>query len=207
LILAERNIPFADRISLSKRLFAAMGLCMFRTLSCFGITASLLTITTIIRPTTGFVASRNNRYQASTTHTTAPVPKRLYFATTTTTRLQSSIMSSTDIIPGRPTWQQTMLRIKDPKKSIAFYRDLMGFTLIDQFDFPQYKFSLYFLTTLPQGETYNLTPGSQQAHDYLWKMDGVALELTYNHGAEEQEDFQVHPGNQENDGFGHIAVK
>jgi len=117
-------------------------------------------------------------------------------------------MSSTDIIPGRPTWQQTMLRIKDPKASIKFYTELLGFTLVDKFDFPQYKFALYFLTTLKDGETYNLTPGTQEAHDYLWTMEGVALELTHNYGTESDEAFKgYHAGNQEKDGFGHIAVK
>lgn len=117
-------------------------------------------------------------------------------------------MSDESITPvrGRPTWQQTMLRIKDPKKSLEFYKSL-GFTHIDTFDFPQWKFSLYFMTTLPEGETYNLTPGSKEAHDYLWTMDGVALELTHNHGTEEQDGPVYHPGNQEKDGFGHIAVK
>ena len=62
------------------------------------------------------------------------------------------------------------------------------------------------MTTLPQGETYDLTPGSKEAHDYLWTMEGVALELTHNHGTEEG-DFKAHPGNQDKDGFGHIAVK
>ena len=38
----------------------------------------------------------------------------------------SSIATSDIVIPGRPTWQQTMLRIGDPEKSIAFYRDVMG---------------------------------------------------------------------------------
>ena len=100
-----------------------------------------------------------------------------------------------------------MLRIKDPSKSLPFYRDLLGFTLIDQFDFPQWGFSLYFLTTLPHGETYDLIPGTKEAHDYLWTMDGVALELTHNHGTESDTEFQgYHPGNKENDGFGHIAV-
>ena len=113
-------------------------------------------------------------------------------------------MSSTTIIPGRPTWQQTMLRIKDPQKSIPFYEKL-GFTLVDSFDFPQYKFSLYFMTTLPEGETYTLTPGTKEAHDYLWTMEGVALELTHNHGTE-NDDSKYHPGNAEKDGFGHIAV-
>jgi lactoylglutathione lyase len=182
-----------------------MGLWI-RTLSRFGVTASLFTACTIIRPTTGFV-SRNNRFKTtSTTTTTAPFFKRSYFATTSSSSSMSA--DTTTIIPGRPTWQQTMLRIKDPTKSIAFYRDLLGFTLIDKFDFPQWNFSLYFLTTLTQGETYDLIPGSQQAHDYLWTMDGVALELTHNHGTEEEGDlFQAHAGNQENDGFGHIAVK
>ena len=68
------------------------------------------------------------------------------------------------IIPGRPTWQQTMLRIKDPSKTIPFYTDLMGMTLIDTLDFPQWKFKLYFLTTLPEGEKYDLIPGTQEAH-------------------------------------------
>ena len=71
------------------------------------------------------------------------------------------------MIPGRPTWQQTMLRIKDPEKSIAFYEGL-GCTLVDKFDFPQYDFSLYFMTTIPENEEYTLTPGTQEAHDYLW---------------------------------------
>lgn len=98
-----------------------------------------------------------------------------------------------------------MLRIKDPAKSIAFYESL-GFTLIDSFDFPQYKFSLYFMTTLPQGETYTLKPGTAAAHDYLWSMEGVALELTHNHGTETNAEQKYYPGNQEKDGFGHIAI-
>ena len=97
-----------------------------------------------------------------------------------------------------------MLRIKDPAKSLPFYTDLLGFTLIDKFDFPQYKFSLYFLTTLPEGEEYTLTPGTQESHDYLWSMEGVALELTHNHGTED-DDSTYHAGNAEKDGFGHIA--
>jgi lactoylglutathione lyase len=100
-----------------------------------------------------------------------------------------------------------MLRIKDPEKSLAFYRDQLGMTLIDTMDFPQYKFSLYFLTTLPAGgEEYKLTPGTQEAHDYLWNMEGVALELTHNHGTETDGAQAYHAGNQEGDGFGHIAV-
>lgn len=42
-------------------------------------------------------------------------------------------------------FQQTMLRIKDPKRSLDFYTRIMGMTLITKLDFPGSKFSLYFL--------------------------------------------------------------
>jgi lactoylglutathione lyase len=40
---------------------------------------------------------------------------------------------------------QTMLRIKDPAASVPFYRDVMGMTLLDRYDFSGMKFSLYFM--------------------------------------------------------------
>ena len=95
---------------------------------------------------------------------------------------------------------------RDPAKSLPFYTELLGFTLIDKFDFPQYKFCIYFLTTLLEGEIYELTPGSPEAHQFTWSMEGVALELTHNYGTESDPDFKYHPGNTEKDGFGHIAV-
>ena len=105
----------------------------------------------------------------------------------------------------RASWQQTMLRIKDPVKSVAFYRDVMGMTLIDKLEFPDMTFDLYFLTTLPEGETYPHTPGTDEAHKYLWTMKGATLELTHNYGTEKDESFKYHPGNGEKDGFGHVA--
>lgn len=44
-----------------------------------------------------------------------------------------------------------MLRVKDYKKSVEFYTKYFGMTVIDTYDFPQWKFSLYFLGTLPKG--------------------------------------------------------
>ena len=104
-------------------------------------------------------------------------------------------------------------------------------TLIDKYKFEKYDFSLYFLASLKPGETYDLTPGTKEAHAYLWDCDRVTLELTvslllsslllysdlallrslsllhkHNHGTEEEEEFAYHPGNKEKDGFGHIAV-
>jgi len=113
--------------------------------------------------------------------------------------------STNVLVPGRPTWQQSMLRISDPKKSIPFYTDIMGMTVIDTLDFPQWNFKLFFLTTLPEGEEYTLTPGTKESHDYMWSIEGTALELTYNYGTEAEDFKGYHPGNKEKDGFGHVA--
>ena len=36
-------------------------------------------------------------------------------------------------------WQQTMLRIKDPKKSLPFYQDILGMTLVDKYNFEKVR--------------------------------------------------------------------
>ncbi|CAL1366891.1 unnamed protein product [Linum trigynum] len=41
--------------------------------------------------------------------------------------------------------QQTMFRIKDPKVSLDFYSRVLGMTLLKRLDFPEMKFSLYFM--------------------------------------------------------------
>mmetsp|Transcript_6182 Transcript_6182/g.13464 ORF Transcript_6182/g.13464 Transcript_6182/m.13464 type:complete len:401 (+) Transcript_6182:35-1237(+) len=135
---------------------------------------------------------------------------RLSFAAATspTHRAMSSTPTTNAVISGRPTWHQSMIRIADPSKTLPFYTDVLGMTYIDRLEFPQWNFSIYFVTTLPEGEKYALTPGTKAAHDYLWNYDGVTIELTHNHGTEKADaDFKgYHPGNAERDGFGHIAV-
>jgi len=98
-----------------------------------------------------------------------------------------------------------MLRVKDKDKSLQFYRDAMGMTLIDILKFPDMQFDLYFLTTLPKDQPYTLTPGTDEAHKYLWSMPGTTLELTHNYGTESDADLKYYPGNGEKDGFGHVA--
>jgi lactoylglutathione lyase len=110
--------------------------------------------------------------------------------------------------PHNFTWQQTMLRIKDPKITVPFYENNFGFTLIHKYDFPHWQFSLYFLTTLTEAEKACMpTPGSKESEQYLWSMQGTCLELTHNHGSENDPEFKVNNGNVEpHRGFGHIAV-
>lgn len=102
-----------------------------------------------------------------------------------------------------------MLRIKDPEKSLDFYKNKMGMRLLDKLDFEAMGFSLYFLASVPEGEK-TPEPGSVEAHQYLWTYPGTTLELTHNYGTEAEEGPIYHPGNQpregdRRDGFGHVA--
>ena len=96
---------------------------------------------------------------------------------------------------------QTMLRIKDPAKSVPFYEEVLGMTLLERFDFPDMAFSLYFMG-YPGG------PIPEDATERAkWIFDQPALlELTHNHGTENDPDFSHHNGNDEPRGFGHIGI-
>lgn len=88
-------------------------------------------------------------------------------------------------------FSQTMLRVKDPKKSVEFYQK-MGMKLVDERHFSD--FSLFFLGSNVDDTA---TPG---------KMFAPALELTHNHGTEADDDFKHYHGNEEGrQGFGHIG--
>ena len=96
---------------------------------------------------------------------------------------------------------QTMLRIKDPSRSVSFYQEVLGMTLLDQFDFPDMEFSLYFMgyptSEIPQ----------DKAERAKWVFEQSALlELTHNHGTESDASFTYHDGNQDPRGFGHIGI-
>ena len=126
--------------------------------------------------------------------------------------------------PGRTyaaSFQQTMLRIKDPAKTIPFYEKHFGMKLVHRYDFPQYKFSLYFMERPREQDVAKLPPaGTRESEQYLWSMPGTTLELTHNHGSESDPTFSVWSGNSGRDvpessplhmkdgpirGFGHIA--
>lgn len=95
-------------------------------------------------------------------------------------------------------FNQTMLRIKDPSVSLAFYIEVMGMTLVKKLDFPEMTFSLYFLA---YGHDKSLT-----SIENAFGRPGI-LELTHNYGTEADPDFGgYHDGNEEPKGFGHIGI-
>lgn len=99
---------------------------------------------------------------------------------------------------------QTMLRIRDPKPSLAFYQDVLGMTLLQQLDFEEMRFSLYFLAYLNDGESIPEDP-AERAH-FIFDRE-TTLELTHNWGTESDPDFKgYHDGNADPRGFGHIGI-
>eukprot|EP00494_Astrolonche_serrata_P026135 UN26396 len=103
-------------------------------------------------------------------------------------------------------FSQTMIRIKDPKKSLPFYQDMFGMTLLHEKHFPDKgKFSLYFLATLQEGQKPPKDT-KEAGRDMVKGNFGPVLELTHNHGTENEKDFAHYHGNEENrKGFGHIG--
>lgn len=100
-------------------------------------------------------------------------------------------------------FNHTMLRVKDPVKSLAFYTGVLGMTLLAIKKFPKMEFDLYFLAKLTDDERGNLPAGDDLAI-YTFRQRGI-LELTHNYGTEDKDNFSYHDGNEEPQGFGHIC--
>lgn len=99
-------------------------------------------------------------------------------------------------------FNHSMLRIKDPQVSLAFYTGVMGMHVLRKLDFPEMKFSLYFLHRAVDGENVPEDTGERTAWTFAQR--GI-LELTHNWGTEADPDFKYHDGNAQPQGFGHIC--
>ncbi|CAM8886377.1 unnamed protein product [Rhodiola kirilowii] len=99
--------------------------------------------------------------------------------------------------------QQTMYRIKDPKVSLDFYSRVLGMSLLKRLDFPEMKFSLYFMGY----EDVESAPG-HPTEKTVWTFSKKGtIELTHNWGTESDPEFKgYHNGNTEPRGFGHIGI-
>ncbi|KIP06135.1 hypothetical protein PHLGIDRAFT_128486 [Phlebiopsis gigantea 11061_1 CR5-6] len=98
-------------------------------------------------------------------------------------------------------FNHTMIRVKDPKVSLKFYCDVLGMDLIQEV--PMSDFTLYFLAFDQP------TEGMTEDEKRTIRLNREAvLELTHNHGTENDPNFQGYAsGNSEpGRGFGHIAI-
>jgi lactoylglutathione lyase len=99
-------------------------------------------------------------------------------------------------------FQQTMYRIKDPRRSLEFYSKVLGMTLLQKYDFPEMKFSLYFMGY----ESKDEIPKDDKERS-VWAMTRKAtIELTHNWGTENNPDFAYNIGNKDGIGYGHIGI-
>jgi lactoylglutathione lyase len=99
---------------------------------------------------------------------------------------------------------QTMLRVRDPSASLAFYQDVLGMTLLQKLDFEEMAFSLYFLAYLKDGEDIPADPAERARFIFTRE---TTLELTHNWGTEDDPEFAgYHNGNDDPRGFGHIGI-
>lgn len=97
--------------------------------------------------------------------------------------------------PSTYRFNHTMIRVKDHSKSLQFYQDILGMSLLRTSESPSSGFNLYFLGYVPGANNdVNTKP-----------LEGV-LELTWNYGTEKDEGFHYHNGNSEPQGFGHLAI-
>ncbi len=98
-------------------------------------------------------------------------------------------------------FNQTMLRIADPVRSLDFYTRVMGMTLLRKLDFPEMKFSLYFLT---HGEDFSDISADERERTAQTFGRPAMLELTHNWG-DTADTVEYHNGNSDPRGFGHIG--
>ncbi|KAL7888609.1 hypothetical protein AOLI_G00035830 [Acnodon oligacanthus] len=98
--------------------------------------------------------------------------------------------------------QQTMLRVKDPVKSLDFYTRILGLTLLQKIDFPSMHFTLYYLGYEDKKEV-----PQEVKERTAWTFSRRAtIELTHNWGSEADERLLYHHGNTQPTGFGHIGI-
>jgi len=99
---------------------------------------------------------------------------------------------------------QTMMRIKEPERSLDFYTRVLGMRLVRRFDFPEMKFTLFFLGMVTDKEENEIPEDKNKRATWLFGQKAM-LELTHNWGTEDDEKFAYHNGNAEPRGFGHIG--
>ncbi|XP_065324449.1 lactoylglutathione lyase-like isoform X2 [Gordionus sp. m RMFG-2023] len=109
-----------------------------------------------------------------------------------------SLCRSSDDITKDFIMQQTMLRIKDSKKSLEFYSKILGMSLLDRFDFPEMKFTIYFMG---YENIADIPTSKEDRIKWTFSRKGT-IELTHNWGSEDDPKIKYHDGNVDPKGFG-----
>ncbi|CAD6197239.1 unnamed protein product [Caenorhabditis auriculariae] len=99
-------------------------------------------------------------------------------------------------------FQQTMYRIKDPRKSLPFYTNVLGMRLLKQLDYESGKFSLFFMGYKDAGEI----PKDDSERARFALSTHSTIELTHNWGTENDPNLKHHNGNKDPKGYGHIGI-
>lgn len=99
----------------------------------------------------------------------------------------------------------TMVRIKDPERSLDFYTRALGMRLVRRLDFQEMKFTLYFLGYLTDADAAEVPSDDAKRTTFAFGREAL-LELTHNWGDEDEPELQFHNGNEEPKGYGHIGI-
>ena len=76
-------------------------------------------------------------------------------------------------------FNQTMFRIKDPQRTLKFYSDVMGMTLIKRFDFPAMEFTLYFMAALSPEELKAISDNNDERIKQTFARPAMLLSLIH----------------------------
>lgn len=108
--------------------------------------------------------------------------------------------------------QQTMVRVKDPVKSLEFYCDVLGFNLVMHREFPQWEFNVYFVAQVDPA----LIPTDPDEQWNFCMNSPACIELTWNYGSETADGLVYNTGNSDptgsqdgkkvKGGFGHLGI-
>ena len=119
-----------------------------------------------------------------------------------TTEHYPGVSTTADVATRGFVFNHSMLRVKDPQVALDFYTRILGMRVLRKLDFPEMKFSLYFLHHSVDGERAPDEVGERTA--WTFEQRGI-LEFTHNWGTENDPDFKYHDGNAQPQGFGHLC--
>lgn len=99
-------------------------------------------------------------------------------------------------------FNHTMIRVKNLQQSVEWYARVLGFVPVYEQIFEEAEFTIVYLV---RRNLQDIPTDDAARKEWVLSQSGV-LELTLNHGTENDPDFHYHNGNGEPRGFGHLCV-